>query len=77
MAQRALSPNADTTNDALQALAAEESDPQAARALGVVLALRAVLAGRVVLIYNAPFDVSVAAGAFASASSTSHRLCSK
>ncbi len=45
--QRSLAPNADTTGDALLALAAEESDPQAARALGVVLALRAVLAGNV------------------------------
>ena len=39
------STNAQSTSDALAALAAEESDPQAARALNVVLALRAVLRG--------------------------------
>jgi cellulose synthase operon protein C len=44
-AQRSLAPSAESSNDSLAALAAEESDPAAARALHVVLALRAVLRG--------------------------------
>ena len=43
-AQRSQQTN-DAANDALAALAAEESDPAAARALNVVLAMRAVLRG--------------------------------